>query len=162
MKTRIIKWYNMLLGALLGALGFSSCNVILDPFMACEYGQPMADYKLVGKVTDEAGNPLKGIRVVFHPNAKSAEEDNAWNSDTLYSDASGKFEKERLKYDWPDDLKQAYVKFDDVDGDANGGSFKSAVLPREALKVDQTKKGDGKWYNGAMTVTADARLEKEN
>ena len=161
MKTRIVKWYNMLLGALLGALGFSSCNILVDPFLRCEYGQPHADYKLVGSVKDEAGKPVKGIRVVFHPElVNTSDEINAWNSDTLYSDDSGRFAKDQLKYTWPD-LENAIVKFEDIDGDANGGSFKTVVLPKAALKVEQTQKADGSWYDGAFTITADAKLEKE-
>ena len=151
----------MLLGALLGALGFSSCNILVDPFLRCEYGQPNADYKLIGEVKDQAGKPVKGIRVVFHPETAGTDEEiNAWNSDTLYSDASGKFSKDQLKYNWPD-LTNSYVKFEDGDGEENGGSFKSAVLPYSALKVEQTKKGDGSWYSGSFTITADAKLEKE-
>ena len=160
MKTRFIKWYNLLLGALLGALGFSSCNIILSPFMRCEYGQPHADYKLIGKVTDQTGKPVKGIRVIFHPELERTPEEDSWYSDTLYSDASGKFSKDHLKYTWPD-ITNSYVTFEDIDGEENGGSFKSSELPYAAFEVEQTKKGDGSWYSGSFTITADAKLEKE-
>ncbi len=160
MKARFAKWYNMLLGALLGALGFSSCD-IFGPIMRVEYGQPNANYKLIGTVTDEAGKPVKGIQVTFHPElVNTSEEVNAWNTDTLYSDASGKFSKDVLKYDWPD-LDNAVVKFRDIDGPDNGGSFKPKDVPVSALKVDQTRKGEGNWNQGDFTITADATLEKE-
>lgn len=161
MKARIIKWYDMLLGSLLGLLGFTSCNILVNPFIRDMYGQPTASYKLVGSVTDEAGEPVKGIQVTFHPElVNTSEEVNAWNTDTLYSDASGKFSKDVLKYDWPD-LDNAVVKFRDIDGPDNGGSFKPKDVPVSALKVDQTRKGEGNWNQGDFTITADAKLEKE-
>lgn len=161
MKARIIKWYDTLLGSLLGLLGFTSCNILVNPFIRDMYGQPTASYKLVGSVTDEAGEPVKGIQVTFHPElGNNSEEVNAWNTDTLYSDASGKFSKDVLKYDWPD-LDNAVVKFRDIDGPDNGGSFKPKDVPVSALKVDQTRKGEGNWNQGDFTITADATLEKE-
>lgn len=163
MKARIIKWYNMLLGALLGALGFSSCNVLVDPFtIRCEYGQPHANYKILGKVTDTAGKPIKNIRVVFQPHLSgTSDEVNSWNTDTLYTNDSGTFSKDVLKYNWPD-LTDARVVFEDIDGEENGGKFKTATLPYAALTVEQTKKGDDHWYDGDFTVTANCKMEKED
>ena len=83
-----------------------------------------------------------------------------WESDTLYSDAQGHFEKERLKHDWPDGAQKAAVKFEDVDGDAHG-SFKTKILKGSELTVEQTKKGDKHWYSGGYTIRADAVLEEE-
>ena len=161
MKARIIKWYDTLLGSLLGLLGFTSCNILVNPFIRDMYGQPTASYKLVGSVTDEAGEPVKGIQVTFHPElGNNGEEVNSWIVDTLYSDASGKFSRDVLKYDWPD-LDNAVVKFRDIDGPDNGGSFKPKDVPVSALKVDQTRKGEGNWNQGDFTITADATLEKE-
>ena len=161
MKARILKWYNMILGALLGFLGFSSCNIFENPFIRDMYGQPSANYKLVGSVTDESGKPIKGIQVTFHPEfSGTVDEDNSWQTDTLYSDASGKFSKDVLKYDWPD-LTNSVVKFRDVDGPDNGGSFKPKDMPVSALKVDQTQKGSGSWFEGYFTITADVKMEKE-
>jgi hypothetical protein len=47
-----------------------------------------------------------------------------------------------------------------VDGDARG-SFKTKVLNRSELTVEQTKKGDKHWYSGEYTIQADAVLEEE-
>ncbi len=160
MKARIIKWYNLFLGALLGFLGFSSCDPIhLLPRL--EYGQPHADYKLVGSVKDQAGKPIQGIRVSFHPNLENtSDEVNAMHTDTLYSDASGKFSKDALKYTWPN-LTRAVVEFEDIDGPDNGGSFKKLRVSVGELEVSETQKGDGNWYGGAQTITADVKMEKE-
>jgi len=119
------------------------------------YGQPSADYKLVGDVKDQKGNPIEGIRVVVAPRPESV-----YDNDTLYSDRNGHFEKERLIYSWPDDLKDVKVVFTDVDGVENG-SFKTKELLRSSLEVKQTGKADGDWYDGAFTVKADAVLEED-
>ena len=160
MKTALTKGWKWLLAVLMGILGFEGCEDI--GIIRCEYGQPHADFKLVGDVKDAKGKGIEGIRVVVRPRTNPEYEDQeTWENDTLYSDAKGHFEKERLKHDWPDDLKNATVKFEDVDGSTNG-SFRTKVLTRDDLKVEQAKKGDGNWYDGAFTVTVDAVLEEEN
>ena len=72
----------------------------------------------------------------------------------------GHFEKERLKYSWPDEARDAAVKFEDVDGGAHG-AFKTKVLTGSELTVAQTKKGDKNWYSGEYTIQANAVLEEE-
>lgn len=142
-------------GSLLALLGFSSCRQI--GFGREEYGQPHADFKLIGDVRDAAGEPVEGIRVVADP---TENEEKAWYNDTTYTDARGHFEVERLRYSWPDNFAKGQIKFEDVDGDQNG-SYRTKVLKTPDIKVTQTKKGDGRWYDGAFTITADATLEKD-
>ena len=79
--------------------------------------------------------------------------------DTLYSDAKGQFQKDRLRYSWPDELKNGTIIFEDVDGDKNG-SFKTKELKKSDFEVKQTKKGEGIWYGGDFTITAKTKLEK--
>lgn len=158
MKAALGKGWKWLLGSLLTLLGFSGCERI--GIIRCEYGVPSADFKLVGDVKDTKGKGIEGIRVVFTPYPDAPEEQQKWESDTLYSDAQGHFVKERLKHGWPDGVERAAVKFEDVDGDARG-SFKTKVLNRSELTVEQTKKGDKHWYSGEYTIQADAVLEEE-
>lgn len=155
MKTAERKGWRWILGALLGVLGFGGCFVT-----ACrkEYGCPSADFKLVGDVKDAEGNGIEGIRVVFRSVENEAE---TWENDTLYSDAKGHFERERLRHDWPDGAQAASVQFEDVDGREHG-SFKTKILRRSDLTVEQTEKGGGNWYSGAYTITANAVLEEDN
>ena len=153
-----IRW-QYCLTALLALLGFSSCKKIIEefggPFYLCMYGQPTANYKVIGEVKDPAGKPVEGIRVVVNPG--SAHPD--YFKDTLYTDAKGQFQKENLTYSWPDEFKDGTIQFEDVDGDKNG-SFKTKVLKSSELEVKQTKKGDGAWYQGDFTITAKTKLEK--
>ena len=153
----IIRW-QYCLTALLGLLGFSSCDPDNDIFGGgglCAYGQPHANYKVIGEVKDPAGNPIEGIRVVVSPGADKA----VYYNDTLYTDAKGQFQKEELKYSWPDEFNTGTVKFEDVDGEAHG-SFNTKVLKKGDYEVKQTKKGDGNWYDGDFTITAKTKLEK--
>lgn len=159
MKSALGRGWKWLLGFLMGILGFSGCGKI-DIFRT-EYGSPSADFKLVGEVKDAKGKGIEGIRVVFTPHPDAPEEQQQWQSDTVYSDAQGHFGKERLKHGWPDRAEKAAVKFEDVDGSAHG-SFKTKVLTGAELTVEQTKKGDKHWYSGEFTIQADAVLEEDN
>ena len=156
MKTAFAKGWKWLLGLLLGLLGFEGCEII--GIGRCEYGSPTAHFKLTGEVKDAKGNGIEGIRVVFRA---VKDEEQTWENDTLYSDSKGHFEKDRLKHDWPDGAQEASIKFEDVDGSAHG-SFKTKVLPRSEMTVQQSQKGDGSWYSGVFTIQADAVLEEEN
>lgn len=153
-----INWKYALSG-LLAILGFGSCDKD-RPFFGggglCMYGQPTAKYKFLGDVKDETGKAIPGIRVVFLPDGDQP----SWENDTLYADRSGRFEKDCLKYDWPDEAGRAKVKFEDVDG-AENGSFRTKTLTRDELKVKQTKKTDDAWYKGDFTIEAKAVLEKD-
>ena len=156
MKTALDKGWRWLWGAVLGVLGFNGCEEIWD--YPCEYGQPYAEFKLIGDVKDAKGKGIEGIRVVVNP---VSDEQETWENDTLYSDSKGHFEKERLRHDWPDEMKKATVKFEDVDGSEHG-SFKTKVLGSSELTVDQTETGSGAWYGGKYTVTVKAVLEEDN
>jgi putative lipoprotein (rSAM/lipoprotein system) len=142
-------------GSLLALLGFGSCDRISDIGGGlCMYGQPTAHFRFVGDVKDSDGKAIPGIRVVVSPRSEDS-----WLNDTLYTDPAGHVEKDRLKYNWPDEMVRAKIKFEDVDGEANG-SFKKKEMLHCEFDVKQTKKGDGEWYEGEYTVQANAMLEK--
>ena len=159
MKAALGKGWKWLLGLLMGLLGFTGCGKL--GIFRTEYGCPNADFKLVGEVKDAKGKGIEGIRVVFTPNRDAPQEQQKWESDTLYSDAQGHFGTERLKHDWPDEAKGSAVKFEDVDGTAHG-TFRTKVLTASELDIKQTKQGDKHWYSGEYTIQADAVLEEDN
>ena len=148
-----IRW-QYALGGLLALLGFSGCGKI--GWGMTEYGQPHANYKVLGEVKDPDGKPIEGIRVVVAPGPDHP----SWYNDTLYTDAKGQFQKEQIRFSWPDEFKDGKVKFEDVDG-AENGSFKTKELKASDLSIKQDKKGDGRWYGGDFTITANATLEKD-
>ena len=57
---KLIRGTNWALAGLLSLLGFSGCDKIFQ----MEYGSPSADFKVTGRVTDEEGRPLSGVRIV--------------------------------------------------------------------------------------------------
>ena len=150
----MIKNKKNFLGSLLSLLGLGGCIVP----MPCMYGTPTADLKLIGDVKNRDGEPVEGIRVVMKPFGEVMDE-HGYLNDTLYTDANGHFELERLKFDTGALGSDALVLFDDVDGEAHG-SYASRKLEKGELVIEQTREGKG-WDEGAFTVRADVTLDKK-
>ena len=148
MKNRINKLWKYLAAAVLGVLGFSSCGEQIEPLVM--YGTPQADFKAYGKVKDEAGKPIEGIRVAVRQG-----KGNEFEADTFYSDTKGEwlFKKNYIRL--PGELT---IIFEDIDGKEHGGEFKSAEAKPE---IKQTADGDGSWYKGAYEAKADVILKKK-
>ena len=155
-KTNIL--FKTLYGFLMTVLGFSSCdsiNDIIEP--RAEYGQPHAEFKLVGEVKSSEGKPVKGVRVIVKPYVEgTAQEILDWNRDTLFTDAEGKFSKDKLKHTWPSKMKGSTIIFEDVDGPENGGEFEPLTMNDKEFSVEQISEGHGNWYDGVYLVTANA------
>ena len=160
MKQKARHLINLLLGTLLGWLGFSSCEYIGGGLTM--YGEPHADFKAAGKVTDKDGKAIEGIRVAIqrHRHYENTPgviyDQNDWyENDTLYTNENGLYELRRSIFSKPDDVT---LVFEDIDGEEHGGSFVSQTASPE---IKQTKKGDKSWYTGAFAVEADVTLEKK-
>ena len=152
--------WKFLASTALGLLGFSSCEWL--GIGVCMYGEPHADFKAIGTVTDNAGKPVEGIRVAVqqhrhYENSDSVIYDqNDWyDNDTIFTDSNGKYELVRSVFSAPN---RVTVVFEDIDGEENGGEFEKAEANP---KVTQTKKGDKNWYGGAFQAEADVRLKKK-
>ena len=160
MSMRINRIWRFLASTALGLLGFSSCEWL--GIGVCMYGEPHADFKAIGTVTDNSGKPVEGIRVAVqqHRHYENSEsviyDQNDWyDNDTLFTDSNGKYELVRSVFSAPN---RVTIVFEDIDGEENGGEFEKAEVNP---KVNQTKKGDKSWYGGAFQVEADARLKKK-
>ena len=154
MKQKVKNTWLAILGAILSLLGFGGCEELVH-FGAAEYGCPHADYKIVGEVTGE-GKPIKGIRVTLLEGPYG--DNQYYGIDTLYTDSSGKIEKDLASLTL--DQNRFSVKLEDIDGPENG-SWQTKTLEKNDLVITQIKKGDGKWYEGVFTITANAKLKKE-
>ncbi len=55
--------FKFLATTVLGLLGFSSCSWL--GIGLCMYGEPHADFKVLGTVRNEDGKPIEGIRVAI-------------------------------------------------------------------------------------------------
>lgn len=142
MKSERKNFLRRTLEAILVLLGFSVCS---SCYVA--YGSPHVGYRIIGTVTDENDVPVKGIKVLIN----HADMD-------IYTDENGKFESPHAS---AIDLDWLTASFEDVDGEDNGGLFKSATLGIGDMQYKQVKKGKGPWYDGDYEITADVKLEKE-
>lgn len=125
MKVRLNRWYNAVLTVLLSMLGFGCSSS--DDDMVVEYGTPHADYILKGLVTDEAGTPVKNIKMsakILSKTGAGTYMIEIGNLGTAQTDESGRYV---LEYDGMarTDLKMIV---EDVDGEANGGDFLNDTL----------------------------------
>ena len=126
---------------LLIILGFGSCNILPKD----EYGTPSADYQVNGRVLSAIGNnPVKGIKATI-----STPENPYERRDTTYTDANGEFIL-IVKNGWPDDPKKLSVKFEDMDGELNGGTFDTKEF--DVIFTNPIYNGkEGNWYQGKAT-----------
>lgn len=162
MKVRLNRWYNAVLTALLGLLGFESCDSP-DEYgpIPVEYGTPYADYQFSGTVTDERNSPIKDIKVsakfVYQMNDGRVE---TYSVDSTQTDGSGKYAFESRRFISDPDLK---LIVEDMDGEANGGAFKSDTIDIDydnARKVKEPAAGES-WSTGTYAINQDIKLKKK-
>ena len=90
MKAKANKWINVLLGAILGMLGYG-CDIFM-----CKYGSPSIDFVFEGEVSNIEEEPLEHIQMVLQRGWQGGEDKIYWeeNGDTLYTDADGRAVKD--------------------------------------------------------------------
>lgn len=137
---------NMAPYMLLACLCLWSCSAASLPDEGA--GPEMASYKVTGIVSDEEGNPLKGIEVesVFEYELSSF-------TDLLYSDKEGKFDK---SYTFTP-CRSVTLTFSDIDGEANGGAF-SPLTVKADIRLIEDAKGS---FAGSYLVSCDVKLTRK-
>ena len=114
----------------LALLGFAACAET-----SVEYGTPTMDFWVRGKVISDDGKALKDIQVIVkNENAYYNDEEGELvrMNDTIYTDSGGEFVSQMMRDGWVDTKK---LIFNDIDGEANGGTFKSdSVCMKEDRK----------------------------
>ena len=162
MKKRIFS-VRTLLSGVVTLLGFSSCgeNIFYGGGVICEYGMPTVDYRVIGEVTDEAGKPLSGIRVIVKDKYLHHKDGDKYTynheGDTVYTDAKGAFQSAKIQ---SGGIYEQRVVFDDMDGEANGGEFSSIDMSIKDLDSKRIKKGDG-WYEGEYELSTKVQMKKK-
>lgn len=146
------KLINWLCATIISLLGFSACKA--EKEILYEYGSPYADYKYMGTITDEDGNPIQGIKatLVGSSNIISGRE-----IAVLTTDKDGKFESE---YYNEMNTHIAKIEFTDIDGELNGGEFASASINPSEMESTKVKENDthDKWYRGQFERKANIKL----
>ena len=125
----------------LGILGITCSACVYT-----KYGCPYAEFEVKGKVTDQAGQPLKDIRVVVN------------RYDTTKTDSLGQYYKETQLMGAVTGMVP--IEAVDMDGEANGGTFAPTTVYVNLTKKD-FKDGDGDWYEGKAMKEVNFKLEKK-
>ncbi|WP_337757111.1 radical SAM-associated putative lipoprotein [Alistipes sp.] len=135
-----------LLLAAAALLGFATaCNNEEDqPKVVSMYGTPYSNYKIKGKVTDKAGQPIKDIEV------------DSYDVRPVTTGSDGSYELSGQNFGG--DLE---ITFTDIDGPANGGDFAAKTVTVEFTEADRTAKGKG-WDRGSFAKSGvDITLEEK-
>lgn len=157
MKARFTHWYNALAATLLSLLGFSSCGENgLNGGNECLYGTPTSTFQVKGNVTDEEGTPIKGIKAKVEVGKGGLGKGDI----VAETDSKGNYVLDNALIGTPTSSEMKVI-FEDVDGDANGGTFASDTVQGKDLTIKQTSEKDGTWNLGSYEITANAKLKKK-
>lgn len=137
-KTNFLKFYNIILVALLSALGFASSCSKPDP--VAEYGVPSAKFTINGTIQDkETNTPIENIKVSI-------------NQQTAATDAQGQYQ---ITEDGFGGDMTFSIQYRDEDGAVNG-EYNDLDTTIE-FKDPQFVNGDG-WYAGETSKEFDIKL----
>ncbi len=157
MKARFTHWYNALAATLLSLLGFSSCvENGLNGGNECLYGTPTSTFQVKGNVTDEEGTPIKGIKAKVEVGIGGLGKGDI----VAETDSKGNYVLDNALIGTPTSSEMKVI-FEDVDGDANGGTFANDTVQGKDLTIKQTSEKDGTWNLGSYEITANAKLKKK-
>ena len=137
MKVRFNRWYNALLSSLLAMLGFASCSGDEDeePFVQM-YGVVIPNIEWRGTVTNEAEAPIQGISTLVKyaiMDYNDPSKVDYYTVDSMLTDANGRF-----AVHVPDINHLNYkLILQDLDGEANGGTFQSDTLTLTDLVAEE-------------------------
>ena len=138
MKINYLKLKHWLLVSLAGMLGINVTSCVM------EYGCPMADYNIKGKVTDPNGNPVSGIKVdMIGFSSTTTSDDGSYNMNT------------RVEPYYP--AETVDIAFVDIDSTENG-LFKNDTVP-VVFQYSEFTGGNGRWYEGSITKTLNVSLQ---
>ena len=150
MKAKVRHLFEMISGAILSLLGFTSCVGL----GRVEYGMPHANFKVMGEVkAADSGKPIEGIAVKFHRNSK----DDDKNCPQFQTDKDGKV-NETLTL-WPE-AEDIMLTFEDIDGEEHGGLFAPDTLRAKDLKIKFVEDKHSNWHRGDYDITFEAKLKK--
>ena len=162
MKVRFNRWYNAVLTALMSIIGYGCSSDDSWGGDLCMYGTPHADYQFMGTVTDESGSPVKGIKIAAKNVYRSQDGTvvETYGVDSTQTDGSGKYAFESRRFVSDPDLK---LIVEDIDGEANGGAFKSDTIDIDFDKAKKVKEADkdDSWSSGTFAITQDIKLKKK-
>ncbi len=161
MKEKLNHWYRALTAMLLTVLGFSSCGKSAEGgenSTYCLYGTPTSTFQVKGCITSEDNTPIEGIKAVVGIDYQEA---GIVHQDSAYTDKQGNYVIAKKRAEGTPDNKYMKILLEDVDGEANGGTFANDTIKGDELTIEKTGDGDGNWYIGSYTITANKKLKKK-
>jgi putative lipoprotein (rSAM/lipoprotein system) len=148
----LIKGTNWALVGILGLLGFSGCEKIVNGNDEVMYGVPWASKAIKGAVVNKAdGKPIEGIRIDLVTDNIEWLEGQKKESWVATTDAKGEFKLS--------DTLVETIAITDIDGEKNG-SFASDTLKVSFDKAEIIG-GRGGWFQGELTATVKVELKEK-
>lgn len=155
MRNLIDSVFRVVCVAVFCLLGFSSCD------KEEEVKTPTTTYfRYWGRVTDQAGNPIKGIHVIM--------------SGTIMGMPNAQFKTETYMYGedesifmvgrWMsmEDTQIKTIDFVDVDGEENGGDFESVTITPQDMEPEYWDKDvNPKYRENNIEYKAEVKLKKK-
>jgi putative lipoprotein (rSAM/lipoprotein system) len=156
MKKQVIKFWDKIIFLLLGILGvFSSCNKSnsdcgCEHYTANMYGVNYTDYVVIrGTVMNKANSkPIPNIRVITKINAAYI--------DTLYTNSEGYYD---FFIQQSGIEKGSRLKFEDIDGESNGGYFATKEIDIKITKTEKEQQEECRQTGGTFTKIQNIKLE---
>ena len=153
MKKSIIKFWDKIIVVLLGLLGvFNSCKSDCTDNsggMVAKYGMPQATYEIKGTIKSKANSkPIPNIQI-----SRQVSENHA---DTLYTDSKGNYIYRFYGYSL-NSGKSVHLKFEDIDGEENGGNFATKEIDVKFTNANGNCSDGSKKYSKTQNI----KLEKK-
>ena len=138
-------------------------NEVIDGVDRLMYGSPTTTYRIKGKVTDENGNTLQGVKVTAAAIVSKPEDPTVMGTrqiaESTETETGGTYVVGTGFYP----VKTLRIYAEDVDGAANGGEFaKDSIDVQVTIVKDEEKAKKIPWYAGEADVQVpDIKLKKK-
>lgn len=159
MESNLRRWYSAFLASVIALAGFESCGSNDDNGNGTnvEKGTPRVTYLIKGHVQDADAKPLEGIKVKYLINNGGM----LHPIDSTQTDASGNYVTNRGFAASIQAKDLMVLTFEDIDGEAKGGTFENDSVKGTDFKVKKVDNGDGSWSVGFFELTADKTLKRK-
>ena len=147
MAKNLLTYLNKVLGMVIGALGLTGCMAVKYgvPEAVAMYGCPVASFAAEGTVTNEQGEPIKGVKVTAGERQYMSEE----SMGKALTDEQGQY---HITIDAMFPADSIWLYADDSTGVYAADSAR--------VKVEYEGNGDEMWNMGDGKAEADFRLKR--
>ena len=144
MSKSVIKFWDKIIVVLLGFVGLS--GVLNSCYY--KYGMPVTEYEINGVVTDKTNaKSVQNIRVIRQKYQEYG--------DTIYTNQQGIYVFKL----WEDFSNPVHLKFEDIDGEENGGDFETQEIDVKFTEADLAIIGKGNKAPDRYVKTQNVELE---